>query len=117
MIKPKYSNKNSVKQTFYSGSNRLNRCHKFSKKKATQKTSLVAFLQGHYLDSEAFLYDISERTVDTWLSGQKYQSFVSFYYEEKTEEEKERRKQHPQEWKHEHLADRADQAPGISGPR
>lgn len=55
---------------------------------ATQKTSLVTFLQGHYLDSEAFLYDISERTVNTWLSGQKYQSFVSFYYEEKTEEER-----------------------------
>ena len=54
----------------------------------TQKTLFVSFLQGHYLDSDAFLYDISERTLDTCLAGQKYSSFVSFYFEEKTEEER-----------------------------
>lgn len=54
----------------------------------TQKSIFVSFLQGHYLDSELFLYDITERTLQTWLTGQKHQSFVSFYFKEKTEEDR-----------------------------
>jgi hypothetical protein len=54
-----------------------------------QRSLLLTFLQEHYLDSEDFIYDVKQSTIDAWMTGQKHQSFVSFYREEITKEQRE----------------------------
>ena len=46
-----------------------------------RKTNLVKLIQSHYLDTEEFIYDITAPILDVLFTGQKYQSFVSCYYE------------------------------------
>lgn len=47
-----------------------------------KKASLLAFIQAQYLDSEDFIYDITEPVLDIYFTGQKHQTFVSFYHKE-----------------------------------
>jgi len=51
-----------------------------------QKTDMVTLLQAHVLDSETFLHDVTTKSLDCVLTGQKHQSFVSFYCLETTRE-------------------------------
>lgn len=51
----------------------------------TRKDQLIKFIQAHYLDSEEFMYDIKDKVLDTFMTGQKYQSFVSCYFEKRLE--------------------------------
>lgn len=59
------------------------------------KRRITKLIQAHYLDHESFLYDINARVLDTYYTGQKHQSFVSFYKREKLEEHRDTTKVHP----------------------